>query len=85
MESILDFLRRRLKDAGPARWPGISEVVSAKLPEDENISIHLLRKLAYGDRDNPGVKTVQPLLDFFDEVDRGLRDMPEPAAKVEVA
>ena len=25
----------------------------------------LPRKLAYGDRENPGVQTVQPLLDYF--------------------
>lgn len=78
MEPILTFLQRRLKAAGPGRWPQIAEIASAKLADGDRISFHLLRKLAYGDRENPGIKYVQPLLDFFDEVDRGLRDMPEP-------
>lgn len=81
MESIIDFLRRKLKDAGPARWPGIARIASERLPADDSIGVHLLRKLAYGDRDNPGIKTVQPLLDFFHEVERGERELPEPEAK----
>lgn len=41
-----------------------------------------MRKLAYGDRENPGVKNVQPLLDYFQAVDRGERVLPtEPAEK----
>lgn len=68
MEPIIDYLKRRLKDAGPARWEAIA--VAA------NVAKTLPRKIAYGDRDNPGVATVQPLIDFFGAVDRGEIEMP---------
>lgn len=44
-----------------------------------------MRKLAYGDRDNPGVKSVQPLLDYFQAVDRGERALPTVPAEKAVA
>ncbi len=73
MEPIIDYLRRRLRDAGPLRWEQIATAcgVAKTLP----------RKLAYGDRENPGVLTIQPLIDFFQAVDRGDRELPEPAPK----
>jgi hypothetical protein len=69
MESILDYLKRKLRDAGPARWEQIaSEVGCAKT---------LPRKIAYGDRENPGVETIQPLVSFFQAVERGEKSLPE--------
>lgn len=70
MESIIDYLKRKLKEAGPTRWEAIAATcgVAKTLP----------RKIAYEDRDNPGVQTVQPLLDFFGAVERGERELPEP-------
>ena len=56
MESIVDYLKRNLREAGPARWSAIAR--------ETGCSVHMLRKLAYGDRDNPGVATIQPLLDL---------------------
>lgn len=79
MEPIIDYLKRRLKEASPKRWTAIASAVSEQLPEGEKFSEHLLRKIAYGDRDNPGVATIQPLLDYFGAVDRGDRELPEPA------
>ena len=76
METIIDYLKRNLKDAGPKCWPAIASDVSAALPDDEKISEHFLRKIAYGDRDNPGVKSVQPLIDYFHAVERGDRQLP---------
>lgn len=70
MEPIIVFLKRRLRGATPQRWDAIADQCK--------VSKSLLRKIAYDDRDNPGVKTVQPLLTYFDEIDRGLRDLPEP-------
>jgi hypothetical protein len=35
----------------------------------------------YGDRDNPTVLTIQPLVDFFDAVERGERDLPSPESR----
>jgi hypothetical protein len=72
MESILDYLRRSLKEAGPARWGGIAQETGLKEVT--------LRKLAYDhDRDNPGLKTVEPLLDFFQAIERGERELPAAA------
>ena len=70
MEPIMDYLVRQLRAAGPARWVPIAEATG--------VAKTLPRKIVYGDRENPGVGTVQPLLTFFDEVERGVRPMPEP-------
>lgn len=70
MESIKEYLRRNLREAGSARWEAIAEAAGC--------AKSLPRKVFY-ERDNPGIETVQPLLDFFHAVDRGERAMPEPA------
>lgn len=70
MEPIIQFLRRRLRDAGPARWQAIAQ--------QTGVAKTLPRKIAYSDRENPGVNTIQPLLDFFAQVDAGVRELPEP-------
>lgn len=69
MEPIIDYLRRKLKDAGSSRWEAIADAAG--------VSKVLPRKVCY-ERDNPGVVTIQPLLDFFQAVDRGERELPEP-------
>jgi hypothetical protein len=69
METIMDYLKRKLREAGPARWGAIAAAAG--------VAKSLPRKLAYEDRSNPGVQTVQPLLDLFYEVDRGGRELPE--------
>ena len=69
MESILDHLKRRLRDAGHGRWEQIAEAAG--------VAKTLPRKVAYGDRENPGVQTIQPLLDFFAAVERGDRQLPQ--------
>lgn len=82
MESIIDFLRRRLKEAGLARWNGIVEGINATIESpEEYLTYHGLRKIAYGERDNPGLKDVQALLDYFTAVDRGEIDLPEEVAR----
>lgn len=75
MEPILDYVRRHLRAAGPPLWEQIAaEAGCAKT---------LPRKLAYGDRENPGVLTIQPLVDYFGAIERGERDLPQatPTAK----
>lgn len=69
MESIIDYLKRKLREAGHARW----ELIAA----EAGVAKTLPRKIAYDDRDNPRVETIQPLLDFFAEVERGERDLPD--------
>lgn len=84
METIVDYLKRNLRATGPKLWPLVAAEVNANLPESDRVPESFLRKLAYGDRDNPGVKNVQPLLDYFQAVDRGERTLPalpEPEAR----
>jgi hypothetical protein len=76
MESIMDYLKRRLREAGPSRWEAIAV--------EAGVAKTLPRKIAYDDRENPGVATIQPLLDYFSEVDRGARDLPETGEKARV-
>lgn len=68
IESITDFLKRRLREAGASRWDAIARAAG--------VTPSFIRKFVYGSRDNPRVLTVQPLLDYFDEVDRGVRELP---------
>lgn len=77
MEPIIDYLKRQLREAGAGRWPAIAAEITTP---DAPISEHLLRKLAYGDRDNPTLDKVQPLLDYFQAVDSGDRALPESKA-----
>ncbi len=69
MESIIDYLKRKLREAGASRW----ELIAS----EAGVAKTLPRKIAYDDRDNPGVQTVQPLLDYFGEVERGERELPD--------
>ena len=57
MESVIEYLQRKLKEAGASSWPAIVEATG--------VSKWLPRKLAYGDRKNPGLAKVQPLVDYF--------------------
>lgn len=76
MSTILDPLIDRLKAAGPARWERIAERAG--------IAKSLPRKLVYGDRANPTVQTIQPLIDYFAAVDRGEQQLPEPESSTAV-
>lgn len=73
MEPIIEFLKRRLRDAGPGRWEAIADAAG--------VAKTLPRKIAYADRENPGVNTVQPLLTYFAQIDSGERDLPQPREK----
>lgn len=79
MEPIIDYLRRKLKDAGQARWTGIADAINAAIPDErDRMTFHSLRKIAYGDRDNPGLKDAQVILDYFRAVESGAVHLPEP-------
>lgn len=69
MEPIIVYLRRRLREAGAARWERIAA--------EAGVSPRLPAKIAYGERENLQLKTAQPLLDYFAAVDRGERALPE--------
>lgn len=68
MNSILTPLIERLKRAGSTNWESIAS--------EAGVAKTLPRKIATGDRKNPGVQTIQPLLDYFAAVDRGERTLP---------
>ncbi len=68
----MDYLKRKLREAGSARWEAIAE--------QAGVAKTLPRKLVYDSkRENPGVQTVQPLLDYFYAVERGELELPDSA------
>ena len=69
MEPILVYLKRRLLEVGSQQW----EAIAAQC----GVARTLPRKIAYGDRENPGVKTIQPLLDYFQALDAGRQPAPK--------
>ena len=66
-QPILSALREKLKEATPAQWPEIAAAASdaAGLVGDRRLKVSMLRKIAYGDRDNPTLVPVQALLSHF--------------------
>ena len=61
MSSILQPVIDRLRAAGPGAWERIAV--------EAGVAKTLPRKLVYGDRENPGVLTIQPLVDYFAALD----------------
>ena len=57
MDNILQSLQVSLKTLGRSSWPEVSKATG--------ISENTLRKLAYGDRPNPSLDIVQPLVTYF--------------------
>lgn len=72
MEPIIEYVKRRLRECGPASWEQIAV--------ECGVAKTLPRKIVYGDRENPGVQTVQPLLTYLQDVERGARHLPAPTA-----
>lgn len=80
VESITDYLKRKLQEAGTGRFEAIADeatrLAGIPLDSDERVHVSFIRKFFYGARENPRVHTVQPLLDFFKAVDRGECQLP---------
>lgn len=68
MSTILQPLVDRLRAIPSARWEDVARAAG--------VAKSLPRKLATGDRPNPGVLTIQPLADYFARVDRGEAQLP---------
>ena len=89
IESITDYLKRRLRETGAARFDAIADEATLlsglALDSDERVHASFIRKFVYGSRENPRVQTIQPLLDYFAAVDRGERELPEPGEKAKAA
>lgn len=73
MSTILTPLVARLRQFSQAQL----EVIA----EQAGVAKTLPRKLACGERDNPTVQTIEPLITYFDEVDSGKRALPFTPAK----
>lgn len=77
IESVKDYLRRRLKEVGAARFEALAI--------ETGVAVSFIRKFFYGSRENPRIETIQPLLDYFGSVDRGERSMATLASNQELA
>lgn len=88
IESITEYLHRKLGEAGTARFEAIAAEATAYagLPADseDRVRVSFVRKFFYGNRKDPRVGTVEPLLNYFRAVDRGERELPELAERKSV-
>ena len=74
MSTILTPLVCRLRQFSQAQLEAIAE--------QAGVAKTLPRKLACGDRPNPTVQTIEPLLAYFQDIDSGKRRLPfEPAKR----
>lgn len=55
--TTMQLLQRKLREAGAKAWPDIAATTGT--------SANTLRKIAYGDRTNPRIDTIEPLLRHF--------------------
>ena len=78
METVISFVVRNLRAAGPRRWAAIAATISEGMPQGDAVGEALLRKIAYGDRTNPGTLTIEPLRAYFHAVERGEVSLPAP-------
>lgn len=70
MSSLLHPLVARIRAIPSAQWEDLARMAGC--------AKSLPRKLACGDRANPRVQTIQPLVDYFARVDRGEAALPGP-------
>jgi hypothetical protein len=70
MESTIEYLQRKLKEAGPGEWPVIAEKVSRELETGHKVTFHTLRKIAYGERPNLGSIKGDALRSYFHKRDK---------------
>lgn len=82
-ESITAYLHRKLAEAGTSRFEAIARDATAHagLAQDaeERVRVSFIRKFFYGDRPDPRVGTIEPLLNYFRAVDRGEVRLPDDA------
>lgn len=67
METMVDYVKRRLRDVGSPAWESVG--VEAGTPKS------LPRKLVH-ERTNPSVRSVEPLYRYFLRRDYGLEQLP---------
>lgn len=72
VETIMDYLLRRLRP--------LTARQRAAIEQQLGLSKGLTTKILCGERDNPRIGTVQPLIDFFRAVDSGTTSLPAAQA-----
>ena len=72
MSSVLQPLVVRIRSVPSSHWEDLARLAGCAKT--------LPRKLASGDRANPRVQTIQPLLDYFERVDKGQAVLPHSRA-----
>lgn len=70
VESVKEFLLRRLREAGASRFEAMAV--------ESGVAASFMRKFVYGNRHDPHISTIQPLLDYFRQIDEGVRELPKP-------
>lgn len=73
MSQILNTLVARLERFTLAELEAIAHAAG--------VSPDLPRKLRSGERSNPTVRSIEPLIDFFNKVDQGLVVLPTKGAR----
>lgn len=85
VEGITEYLKRKLQEAGTARFEAIADEATKhaglSLDSQERVRVSFIRKFFYGGRPDPRVGTVEPLLNYFHAVDRGELELPELGEK----
>ena len=59
-QTLLEQVKTQLRAAGPQSWKEIAQVTGVKESA--------LRKMAYGDRKNPRLSNLEPVLEYFKRV-----------------
>jgi len=73
MSQILNTLVARLEPYTHAELEAIAHAAG--------VSPDLPRKLRSGERSNPTVRSIEPLIDYFNKVDQGLVVLPSKGAR----
>lgn len=58
-QTLLQQVKSQLRAAGPQAWKSIAEATGVKESA--------LRKMAYGDRKNPRLSNLEPVLKYFEK------------------
>jgi hypothetical protein len=65
VETTIEYLQRKLSEAGPDAWEAIAESVNKGLDERYRITRNTLRKIYYGERPNLGSAKADALRAYF--------------------
>jgi len=74
VETTIEYLQRKLSEAGPDSWDGIAESANSLLDERyRRITRNTLRKIYYGERPNLGSATADALRAYFQKREKARR------------